>query len=125
MKNSTKNNFFQEIFVSAILIILLILFLNPFNFWMPTQFLTMIVLSFIVVFILFTSFVWRENSKDERESFHKIMAGRIAYLVGTVSLSLGIIVQSFQHKLDFWLPVTLSLMILAKIIGLIYSRIKY
>ncbi len=120
-----KNNFLQEIIVSLVLIMLLVLFLNPFELWMPPILLMMMVLGLVVVFSLFASFIWRENAKDEREGLHKMMAGRIAFLSGTALLVIGIIVQSFKHELDYWLVFTLGTMILAKIIGLIYGRIKY
>ena len=120
-----KNNFLQEIIVSLVLIVLLVLFLNPFGFWMPTILLMMMVLGLVVVFSVFASFIWRENAKDEREGLHKMMAGRIAFLAGTAVLVAGVIVQSFKHELDFWLVLTLGTMILAKIIGLIYSRAKH
>ena len=120
-----KNNLLQEIIVSGVLISLLILFLNPFEFWMPPILLMMMVLGLVVVFCLFASFIWRENSKDEREGLHKMMAGRIAFLVGTAVLVMGIVVQSLNHQLDFWLVLTLGAMILAKIIGLTYGRIKH
>ncbi len=119
-----KNNLLQEISISGILIILLVLFLNPFGFWMPTTLLMMMVLGLVVVFALFASFVWRENHRDEREGLHKMMAGRIAYLTGTALLTLGIIVQSLNHELDPWLVFTLTGMIVAKVIGLIYGQIK-
>ena len=120
-----KNNFLHEIIVSLVLIVLLILCLNPFEFWMPPGLLMMLVLGLVVVFALFASFIWRENSKDEREGLHKMMAGRIAFLAGTAVLVTAIIVQSLRHELDFWLVLTLGTMILAKIIGLLYGRIKY
>jgi small-conductance mechanosensitive channel len=119
-----KNNLLQEISISGILIILLLLFLNPFGFWMPTTLLMTMVLGLVVVFALFASFVWRENHRDEREGLHKMMAGRIAYLIGTALLTLGIIVQSFNHELDPWLIFTLAGMILAKAISLIYGQVK-
>ena len=119
-----KNNLSQEVFVSLILIILLILFLNPFDFWMPTALLMIMVLGLVVVFALFASFVWRENHRDEREGLHKMMAGRFAFLVGAALLVLGIIVQGFNHALDPWLVFTLTGMIMAKIIALMYGRIK-
>ncbi len=119
-----KNNLLQEVSISGILIILLVLLLNPFGFWMPTALLMMMVLGLVVVFTLFASFVWRENHKDEREGLHKMMAGRIAFLVGTALLTLGIIVQSFNHNLDPWLAFVLAGMVVAKIIGLIYGQIK-
>jgi len=120
-----KNNFLQEIIVSGVLIILLVLFLNPFELWMPPILLMMMVLGLVVVFSLFASFIWRENNKDEREGLHKMMAGRIAFLAGTATLVIAIIIQSFRHELDAWLVVTLGVMILAKIVGLLYGRIKY
>jgi len=115
----------QEVSISGILIVLLVLFLNPLGFWMPTALLMMMVLGLVVVFSLFASFVWRENHRDEREGLHKMMAGRIAFLIGMALLTLGIIVQSFNHELDPWLVFILAGMIVAKVIGLIYGRIKY
>lgn len=120
-----KNNFLQEIFVSLALIVLLVLFLNPFGFWMPNALLIMMIAGLIVVFALFASFIWRETAQDEREALHRFMAGRIAYLAGAGGLVVGIIVQSLQHNLDGWLVGILGIMIFAKIIGLIYGRIKY
>src|SRR3989338_9779253 len=120
-----KNNLLQELIVSGVLIILLVLFLNPFELWMPPILLMMMVLGFVVVFSLFASFVWKENNKDEREGLHKMMAGRIAFLAGTANLVIAIIIQSFRHELDAWLVITLGVMILAKIVGLLYGRIKY
>lgn len=119
-----KNNSLQEILISGILVVLLILFLNPLHFWMPTTLLMMMVLGLVVVFALFASFVWRENHRDEREGLHKMMAGRIAFLVGSALLVIGIIVQSFKHELDPWLIFTLAGMIVAKVITLIYGRVK-
>lgn len=110
--------------VSLVLIVLLILLINPFGFWMPNIVLMMMIVGLIVLFALFASFIWRENSKDEREGIHKMMAGRIAFLVGTTVLVIGIIVQSLKHNLDLWLVLTLGAMILAKVTGLIYSELK-
>ncbi len=120
-----KNNFLQEVFVSSALVVLLVFFLNPFDFWMPNTLLMMMVAGLIVVFALFAGFVWRENARDEREALHRLMAGRIAYLAGAGGLVVGIIVQSLQHNLDGWLVVILGVMIFAKIIGVTYGQIKH
>ena len=120
-----QNNLTQEIAVSLILIILLVLFLNPFGFWMPNTLFMMMILTLIVVFTAFASFIWKENQRDEREGLHIMIAGRIAFLAGAALLVIGIIVQSFDHKIDFWLVLTLGTMILAKIIGRIYGGMKY
>lgn len=120
-----KNSFLQEIFVSSALIVLLVLFLNPFGFWMPNALLIMMIAGLIVAFGLFASFIWRESAQDEREALHRFMAGRIAYLAGAGGLVVGIIAESLQHDLDPWLVGILGIMILAKITGLMYSRIRY
>jgi len=120
-----KNSLLQEIVVSAVLIVLLIAFLNPLSFWMPTGLLMMMVLGLIIVFAVFVSFIWRENARDEREGVHRMFAGRLGFIVGAGVLVVGIIVRSLEQKLDFWLVITLSAMVLAKIIGLIYSQRKH
>lgn len=119
-----KNHFLQETLVSIILIILLILFLEPFGFFMTNTLLMMMVIGLIVVFALFANFIWRENARDEREILHRFTAGRIAYLTGTAGLVIGIIAQSFQHSLDSWLVFILGAMIFAKVIGSIYNRVR-
>ena len=112
----------QEISISIILIILLILlFVNPF---MSGALFMMVVVGLIIAFGLFTTFIWRERAEDERESYHKMIAGRIAFLAGAGVLVLGIVIQSFAHELDPWLIFTLGIMIIGKIAGLIYGKTK-
>ena len=120
-----KNRFLQEITISIILIILLLLLLNPFHFWMPDFMVMTMVLGLLVIFSIFSTLIWKENVKDEREGFHRMMADRIAFISGSLVLIFGIIVESFNHEIDFWLISALGIMILAKTISIIYSRIKY
>ncbi len=79
-------------------------------------------LAIVIIFMLFAALVWRENARDERESLHKMIAGRAAFLAGTITLVIGIVVQTFQHRVDPWLTIVLSVMVLAKILGIIYTR---
>jgi len=116
--------FLSELIASIILITLLVLLVNPFDFWMPNALLIMMVVGLVVVFAVYVSFFWKENALDEREGFHKMFAGRVAFLAGTGTLVAGIIIQSLQHSLDFWLVATLGIMIIAKIIGRIYSQVN-
>lgn len=122
MKNKT---FLSELIVSIVLIILLTLLLNPFGFFMPTTLLMMMLAGLVVVFAVYAGFFFKENARDEREGLHKMFAGRVAFLAGTGTLVVGIIVQSFQHNLDFWLVVTLGIMVIAKIIGRIYGQLNH
>lgn len=120
-----KNNIIHEIVVGAGLIVLLIALVNPFSILMPSR-LTMMVLGAIgILSLLFTSFIWQETAQDERESLHRQVAGRIAFLAGATILLLGITMQTFQHRLDPWLVTALGAMVLTKLMTRIYSRIKY
>lgn len=121
-----KNKFvFNEVAISIILLVLVALFLDPFMILMPESFIKVLVTIFLFLFLFFASFVWREKSKDEREEYHKMLAGRFAYLVGAGILVLGIIVQtSLQHTVDTWLVIALIGMVISKLGGLFYSRLQ-
>src|SRR3989344_3467470 len=109
-----KNNFLTEIIISAVLIGLLVLLLNPFEFLMTTPVQTMTIAAILIIFVSFCVFVWKEKSKDEREQLHKQIASRFAYLSGASILLVGVIIESFNHNLDPWLILALIVMILAK-----------
>ena len=119
MEKDTQN----EIIVAVILIILILLFLNPFGFFMPDMLVYMMIAGVVVLFALFAGFVWKEKVRDEREQLHKMIAGRLAYLAGVGVLVLGIAVQGFtMAHVDPWLLFALLAMILGKIFGFFYSR---
>ncbi len=122
MKN---NQFLSETIISVVLIVLLVLFLNPFNFLMPPPFLSMIVVVLIAIFGMFIAVVWKEQVSDEREGLHRMIAGRFAFLVGSSILVVGIIVQALHHISDPWLIYALVGMLIAKIGGMLYGQKKY
>jgi len=119
-----KNSSVQETLLSLALIILLIFFINPFNFWMPDSMEMLMLFAMLFVFAVFTSFVWKENPKDEREALHRMLAGRYAFLAGSIVLVIGMTIEVFKHSLDVWLPLALGAMILAKIVASIYGKTK-
>lgn len=110
--------------VSAVFILLLIMFLNPLGFWMPTAMVMTIVFGLVMVFGIFCIFLWRESAGDERETSHRMLAGRIAFLAGSGVLVLGITVQELRHDLDAWLVYALGVMVLAKVIARIYAAVR-
>jgi len=120
------NNSLQEITITALFLIILILFLNPFGLWMPDRVVYIMIAGVIILFALFTSFVWREKAHDEREQLHKMVAGRIAYLIGVGVLVFAIVVEGITAPhVDPWLVIALSGMVLGKILGLLYGKRKY
>jgi divalent metal cation (Fe/Co/Zn/Cd) transporter len=120
-----RNNFTKEIVVSSVLIVLTVLLLNPFNFWMPEMMVMLMLALTFIAFALFAIFVLREKVQDERELAHRMLSGRVAFLVGSALLTLGIIIQSFNHSVDPWLVVTLVLMILSKIFARLYGDSRW
>ena len=115
-----ENNI-KETIITICLVGIAILLLNPFHFWMPDM-MVMVMLAFaLVLFGIFASFVLREKVFDERDSLHRTLAGRNAFLAGATILMLGIVIQGYSHAVDPWLVVALISMIIAKIITRIWS----
>jgi len=105
----------KEIIVSALIIILAILLLNPMDFWMP-NILVMCMLAFaLALFALFAGFILKEKAFDERDVINRSLAGRNAFLTGSAVLMLGIVWQGYSHTVDPWLVVSLVVMIVVKI----------
>lgn len=117
-----KNRTLSEIIVPILLIALLLLFLNPFSWYMPSAIVMSALCTLVLLFFIFGVFIWKEKTVDEREQIHKMLAGRIAFLVGSTILVIGICVQEYQEKLDPWLVYTLAAMILAKLVTFLYGR---
>jgi cobalamin synthase len=115
----------SEIIISIVFLILLLLFVNPFMFWMPDAFLYMLIVGLIVVFGLFAGLVWHEHASDEREQLHRMIASRAGYIAGVTLLVVAISYQSITlGRADAWLVATVSIMILAKLAGRLYGKIK-
>jgi putative Ca2+/H+ antiporter (TMEM165/GDT1 family) len=117
-------HFIQEITLATLLILILILLANPLGLWMPDKFLMAVVAIFAVVFLIFAAFIWKESASDERETLHRAMADRYAFLVGAGLLAISIIMQSINHATNLWFVLVLGAMIFVKIAGIIFSKIK-
>ena len=109
-----KNNLLETL-VTVCLIVLAVLLLNPFHFWMPDMMLIVMLVTTLGLFGIFASFILREKIVDERDSQHRTLAGRNAFLAGSGVLTLAIVVQGYVASVDPWLVVTLITMIIVKI----------
>lgn len=77
----------------------------------------MMLLACILLFIvLFLSFMWREQPKDERDIHNLSNASRYGYIAGSIVLIIGIAWQSLQHTLDPFMLVALLVMIATKVL---------
>jgi peptidoglycan/LPS O-acetylase OafA/YrhL len=118
-------SFLSEIVVAIIIILLIFVLINPTGVFMPTMAEMTLIVGLVLMFGLFTLFVWREKAQDERDSMLRMMADRIGFLSGSTVLIVGIVIESLQHQLSDWLLIALASMVVAKIIGIVYGRIKY
>ena len=116
-----KNKNIKEIIVSVLLIVLAFLILNPFNFWMPDMMEITILACIFILFGIYATFIVRERVTDEREDFHRMLAGRNAFLVGSGIIIIGMFVEAQTYMVDKWLVFALISMILTKILSRLWS----
>ena len=119
-----KNNIFGETIISLVLIGLLLFYLPSLEPMMPPPMHTVMIPLVVILFIFLTAFFWRETPGDERQELHKFIVSRFAYFAGLLTLTVGIIYQSLHSKVDNWLIITICIMLLTKLIGSLYTKIK-
>lgn len=110
-------NTIAEYLIASALVILLGLLANPFMVWMPSPAQMMVVLVAAILAIVYGGFVYKEGMGDERETLHRMLAGRAAFLTSVAVLTTALIVQGLQHNIDLWIPAALAVTILAKLIA--------
>jgi len=103
--------------IGVILILLLLGLLDPFRIFMPTMFQMTLLVFFGVVCAVFLGLAWQEQARDEREDRNRMFAARWAFFGGVVILSIGLIIQGFQHRIDPWLVFALMAMMITKVFG--------
>ncbi|KGE72063.1 hypothetical protein DC28_08130 [Spirochaeta lutea] len=111
-----------EIILSVLMVVLSVVKLDPFGWSMPTQ-LQMIILGLLIgAFGLYAGLLYRERPQDEREASHLHRASRLGYMAGVATLVVAIVVQSLNASLDPWVVITLSVMIVAKLVSRIVEQ---
>lgn len=119
----TKNTYIQIISAVAVLI-LAILLLNPFHFWMPGMAQMAMLGCLLIAFAVLSVYLLQENGGDEREAAHRMLAGRVAFFIGSLILVIGIAVESMHGTPNMWLVLSLAGMILGKAATRFYSDWK-
>lgn len=110
-----RSKFSLTLFVSSLLLLgLALLLTDPFNLSMNNMMLVILSGLVFACFAVFAGLLWKEKPSDEREAVLIDQAGKFAYITGMSTLVLAIIVQSFQHNVDVWIVIVLSVMVLSK-----------
>lgn len=115
-----KNNVIESL-VAIGLVVLATLLLNPFHFWMPDMMVIGMLAIILGLFGMFASFILREKVVDERDSLHRTLAGRNAFLAGSGVLTLAIVIQGYSDSVDPWLVIALVTMVIVKILTRAWS----
>lgn len=100
--------------LTSSLVILLLALTDPFMVLMPSmaQMIALLVVS--VLLILWAGLLMHEKAEDERESHHRMLADRNAYLCGVIVLTTALVIQGIGHSIDSWIPLALAGMIVVK-----------
>lgn len=115
VKKINSKQFPISLLVSSLtLVILGVIIANPFDITMNNMLLAVISGLMLACFGVFAGLFWHEKANDERETQIIDRSGKLAYLVGLSVLILGLLVQSFQHSVDFWNVLAIALMIISK-----------
>jgi hypothetical protein len=107
----------SDLVVAAVIIACLLLSSNIFSGFMPSTIVMIFIALFVAAFALFAVLIWRENPRDEREAHILLSSDRLGFLVGAITLSVILVVESLQHRSTTLIALALSGMVLAKIIG--------
>lgn len=116
-----RSQSFIESSVLVAFLIAVVCFMNPFGFLMTSTVHMMILGVIVACYLLFLLFIWRERVSDEREQLHQYLAARAAFVAGGAVLLVALVVQTFAHTLDPWIPVSLASMVLAKHVARWYA----
>lgn len=119
----STNTFIQTVSTVAVLI-LAVLLLNPFHFWMPGMAQMAVLGCLLVAFAVLSVYLLQEQAGDEREAAHRMLAGRVAFFIGSLLLVIGIAVESVHGTPNMWLVLALAGMILGKVAARFYSDWK-
>lgn len=106
---------------AALVLILATLLLNPFHFWMPGMAQMAMLACLLVAFAVLSAYFLQEQAGDEREIAHRMLAGRVAFFIGSLVLVIGIAAESIHGTPDKWLVLALAGMILGKVCARMYS----
>ena len=113
--SSKHRKFGGELGVSIAVLVMLALLIHP--YWMPMGLVEVCIAVLAALVFGLGVFVWRENPRDEREFADVAQAGRSAYLIGAAILTVGVAVETVQHRVDIWLVLGLAGMVLSKVVA--------
>lgn len=114
-----------EIVISILLLISIFCLTDPFRTMMGEMLETYVSVLLILFTVLFIGMLWKEKARDEREQAHRILISRAGFIAGMASVTIAIIAQMLEHRLDGWLIVILGSMVITKLFALIIVKRRF
>lgn len=111
-----------EVIAMVLTLGLLVLIANPWYMWMPPMMVMTLAGLLLLALIVYAVFIVREQARDEREEYHRLMISRMTLLTTSTVLVIGMIVGLFQEQVDPWLAVALAVLIATKTVGSLWLR---
>lgn len=103
--------------ILALLALVLFTLVDPFMYWMPSM-VQMIALTLVAgLLVAYVGLIVREEAGDERETMHRMHAGRAGFLAGIGILTAGLLYQGLLHVIDPWIPLALATMVISKMLA--------
>jgi len=121
--NLSKNKFVQEVSISLIVLFLLLLLTDTVMIGMDSSIKMLLTATLSVAVFLFVLVFWRETAvQDERERYHSYIASKVAFLAGSISLVVVLILQYYSFSTSHWPAWVLGTMIFSKILAFQWSE---
>jgi hypothetical protein len=118
-----KKTFFAEVILLALLTILLVLLLDPFNIIMKLMLSGVVAGALVVLYIVKFFIIWKEKPQDERDLSHRFYSSWVSYYTVSALLFIGVLAESLTGHMDVWLIISLAGLFVTKLGTLIYLEI--
>ena len=118
-----KTSFFAEVILLSLLSVLSIFLLNPFNIIMKLMIASGVVTLLVILYVIKFVIIWKEKSQDERDIQHRFYSSWISYVVTSVLLFSGIVIESLQGSIDTWLIISITGLFITKLTSLVYLEV--
>ncbi len=122
MKNIT---IIKESVAGLFMLFFLFLFINPMQWNIASDMFNVFAVSSFLVFFLFAFFICHRKENDERDEYVLLIGERAGFITACAVLLAGLIYQAKTGTVDEWMAITFILMVIAKILGMIYAKLKY
>lgn len=118
-----KKTIFAESALLALLSILCVMLLNPFNLMMKLMLSLGVIALLVVLYLVKFFIIWREKPQDERDLKHRFQSSWVSYSTVSILLFIGVVVEALQGQVDVWLIIAITGMFFSKLASLLYLEI--